>query len=293
MPDRLPSLIALRAFEAAARHGHFGKAGGELHVTHSAVSRQIRALEAELGVALFERRNRAVFLTEAGRRLMETARLAFRQIAETAAELRARLPLPLVVSCEPTLTQRWLIPRLPAFHARHPDVVIHVQAAGGPISLERETVDCAIRRSDFTWTPDIHAETILDERVGPVCAPELAAAHAADALLALPRIHSATRFDAWDRWAADRGLTLPAVPSRTFEHFYLSLEAATAGLGVAIGPEPLVIDAIRSGRLVAPFGFKANGYRYVLLSHSPMRQDARKLKLFEWLTEEAAAYATE
>ena len=290
MPDRLPSLSALRAFEAAARLGHFGKAGDELHVTHSAISRQIRALEDEIGVSLFERRNRAVFLTDAGKRLLEVTRAAFRQITETVAELRAGLPDPLVVSCEPTLTQRWLIPRLPAFQARHPEVIIHVLAAGGPVSLEQARIDCAIRRSDFQFPPDIHAETILKERVGPVCTPQLAARFPGDGVLHLPRIHSATRLDAWDRWAADARHNLPAVPSQTFEHFYLSLEAATAGLGVAIGPEPLVIDAVRSKRLVAPFGFKPNGFRYVLLSRMPIAQDSRQAKLLSWLIKEGENY---
>jgi LysR family transcriptional regulator, glycine cleavage system transcriptional activator len=287
MSTRLPSLLALRAFEAAARLGHFGKAGDELHVTHSAISRQVRSLEQDLGLALFERRNRAVFLTDAGKRLLETARLAFQQIAETSAELRAGLPSPLVVSCEPTLTQRWLIPRLPRFHAQHPDIVIHVQAAGGSVSFDRDRIDLAIRRSDFVRAPDIHAETIVDERVGPVCAPQYAEGRSVQDILTLPRIHSATRSDAWDRWALDEGTLLPAVSSRTFEHFYLSLEAATAGLGIAIGPEPLVVDAVRSGRLIAPFGFRTNGFRYVLLSNFPVRADFRKAKFLGWLKAES------
>lgn len=290
MAARLPSLLALRAFETAARLGHFGRAGDELHVTHSAISRHVRALEIELGVALFERRNRAVFLTDAGRRLFEATRIAFRQISETAVELQAGIPNPLVVSCEPTLTQRWLIPRLSAFQQRHPDIVINVKSAGGPVSLQADRIDCAIRRSDFTWSPDIHAEVILDERVGPVCAPSLLEGREADDVLTLPRIHSATRIDAWDRWAADAGVSVVPAPSQTFDHFYLSLEAATAGLGVTIGPEPLVIDAIRAGRLVAPFGFVPNGYRYVLLSISPVSKDMRKAKLLTWLTDEAKQF---
>jgi LysR family glycine cleavage system transcriptional activator len=287
MADGLPSLAALRVFQAAARHEHFGRAGDELHVTHSAVSRQVRALEQQLGVSLFERRNRAVFLTDAGRRLFESTRVAFRQVAEAAAELRSGLPAPLVISCEPTLTLRWLIPRIATFQARHPDVVVHIRAAGGPISLAREDVDCAIRRSDFAWPPDVHAETIIEERVGPVCTPHLAAARDLQHLLSLPRLHSETRPDAWERWAADSDLTLPISSSQTFEHFYLSLAAASAGLGIAIGPEPLVIDALHEGHLVAPFGFKPNGFRYVMLSRAPIQRDPRKSKLLTWLREQA------
>jgi DNA-binding transcriptional LysR family regulator len=287
MPDSLPSLAALRVFQSAARHEHFGRAGDELHVTHSAVSRQVRTLERQLGVLLFERRNRSVFLTDAGRRLFESTRLAFRQVAEAAAELRSGLPAPLVISCEPPLTLRWLIPRIAAFRTRHPDVVVHIRAAGGPISLARDDVDCAIRRSDFAWPPDVHAETIIEERVGPVCAPRLLSGHGLSQLLSLPRLHSETRPDAWERWAADSDLTLPISSSQTFEHFYLTLAAASAGLGVAIGPEPLVIDALREGHLVAPLGFRPNGFRYVMLSRAPIRRDTRKSKLLTWLREQA------
>ena len=286
MPNRLPSLNALQAFEAAARHEHFGRAAKELHVTHSAISRQVRALEDELGVELFARRNRAVFLTAAGRHLLETSTLAFRQIADIAAELRAGIPAPLVVSCEPTLTLRWLIPRIASFQHQYPETPIRLRAAGGPINLEGEPVDCAIRRSDFTWPTDIHAETILEERVGPVCSPAYARAEPLKHLLERPRIHSETRADAWDRWAADVGCALPNVPSQSFEHFYLSLEAATAGLGVAIGPEPLVMDALREGRLIAPLGFRENGYRYVMLSRAPIDRDPRKRQLLDWLRQQ-------
>jgi LysR family transcriptional regulator, glycine cleavage system transcriptional activator len=282
MTDRLPSLNALRAFEAAARHGHFGKAGDELRVTHGAISRQVRALEDDLGVTLFERRNRGVFLTTAGRRLLDATTAAFRQVAITSAELRAARPEPLVISCEPTLTLRWLIPRLPRFYAEHPDIAIELHAAGGPIELEGTGVDCAIRRSDFVWAPDVHAETLFEERVGPVCAPSAATTDVV-ALLSRPRIHTATRPDAWDRWALDAGVELPVAPHLTFEHFYLSLEAATAGIGVAIGPEPLIIDALASGRLVAPFDLRPNGFRYVLLSRDAIRRDARKVVVLDWL----------
>lgn len=207
-------------------------------------------------ISLFERRNRAVFLTDAGAKLLNSTHLAFRQISECCAELRSDTPAPLVVSCEPTLTQRWLIPRLPLFAEEHPDIVIHVLAAGGAVNFEKNHVDVAIRRSDFNWPPDVFEETIVEERVGPVCAPSLVTNGTIEELLSLPRIHSATRSDAWDRWAADHATLLNVPPSRTFEHFYLTLEAATAGLGVAIASELMVIDAIRIRRLTAPLAFK-------------------------------------
>ncbi|ARQ61923.1 LysR family transcriptional regulator protein (plasmid) [Rhizobium sp. Kim5] len=140
MAARFPSLSALRVFESAARHLNFGRAGDELFVTHSAVSKQIRLLEEDLGVALFERRNRAVFLTDPGRRLLVTMSEVFRQISDCCEEIKGGGSAPLVLSCEPTFTQRWLIPRLPQFNALHPDIEVHVLAAGGPVSFDRSHI---------------------------------------------------------------------------------------------------------------------------------------------------------
>ncbi|MBB3163314.1 MULTISPECIES: LysR substrate-binding domain-containing protein [Rhizobium] len=283
MAARVPALSALRAFESAARHLNFGRAGDELFVTHSAISKQVRLLEEDLGVALFERRNRAVFLTDAGRRLLVTMSEVLRQISDCCEEIRVGGSAPLVVSCEPTFTQRWLIPRLPRFNARHPDVEVHVLAAGGPVSFDRSHIDLALRRSDFSWSPELFVETVVEERVGPVCAPRLLAS-GSDGILSLPRIHSATRRDAWSRYIADNLLADPNPPgNQVFEHFYLSIEAAIAGLGAAIGPEPLVADAVESGQLVAPRGYSGNGYSYILLSRLPFEGDARKRNFLSWL----------
>ncbi|MBY3259636.1 LysR family transcriptional regulator [Rhizobium laguerreae] len=283
MVARVPALSALRAFESAARHLNFGRAGDELFVTHSAISKQVRLLEEDLGVDLFERRNRAVFLTDAGRRLLVTMSEVLRQISDCCEEIRVGGSAPLVVSCEPTFTQRWLIPRLPQFNALHPDVEVHVLAAGGPVSFDRSHIDLALRRSDFSWSPELFVETVVEERVGPVCAPRLLASGSND-ILSLPRIHSATRRDAWPRYIADNLLADPNPPgNQVFEHFYLSIEAAIAGLGAAIGPEPLVADAVESGQLVAPRGYSGNGYSYILLSRLPFEGDAKKRNFLSWL----------
>ena len=126
----LPPLNTLRVFEAAARHGSFVRAAQELHVTHGAVSRQIRQLEASLGVDLFERRNRAVFLTPAGDQLHAAATDAFEILTDSIDRIARRaMSSTLVVSCEPTLAMRWLIPRLSRFQARHPAIQVHLFAA--------------------------------------------------------------------------------------------------------------------------------------------------------------------
>jgi LysR family transcriptional regulator, glycine cleavage system transcriptional activator len=288
MRQDLPPLNALRCFEAAGRLGSFTRAGDELHVTHGAVSRQVRQLEQDLGVLLFDRRNRSVCLTAAGRTLLDATVDAFTRVRGAVAAVRgADAPVPLVVSCEPTLTQRWLIPRLPRLLSRCPGLLVHVLAAGGPVQFERDRVDLAIRRDDFEWPSDTSAEPIVEEFVGPVCSPGLAQGASAEALLALPLIHSATRADAWPRWLADTGRATRGQLGQTFEHFFLSIEAAVAALGIAIGPYPLVADDLLAGRLVAPFGFRRSGHRYVLLSKRPLIEIRRSHCLVEWLREEA------
>ena len=145
----LPSLTALRCFEVAARTEHFGRAADELHLTHGAISRAVRLLEEDLGVRLFERRQRRVFLTEAGDRLYQAVREGLGQIRETAQALRQQSRhQSLVLSCEPTLLMRWLIPRWPAFQALHPELDVHLMAGGGALSFG-SGIDLAIRRNEL------------------------------------------------------------------------------------------------------------------------------------------------
>jgi LysR family glycine cleavage system transcriptional activator len=208
---------------------------------------------------------------------------AFGRLRDTSDLVRRRSSEPLVLSCEPTLTQRWLIPRLPQLQLQFPDLILHVRAAGGPVRFEQARIDLAIRRNDFQWPSEHFAELIIEEEVGPVCSPRFIKAGKRE-LLQQPLIHTATRPDAWERWLnATRRSAGANRKSFKFEHFYLSIEAAVAGLGIAIGPQPLVIDDLESGRLVAPYGFMANGFGYYLLSPKPIEQDKRSAALLVWL----------
>lgn len=290
---RLPSLLALRCFEAAARLESFSQAANELHLTHGAVSRAVRLLEDELGVALFERRSRRVFLTDAGRTLARAVGGGFDLMRQAVGELRARARQGRrwVLSCEPTLLMRWLIPRWPDFQARHPEIEVHLVAGGGPFSFAND-IDLAIRREDFSWPDSYHAEALFMEKVGPVCRPDKVAnwftaeqngaALNADA----PRLHTRTRPNAWQEWAVAAGLMLVDSPQgQHFEHFYFSLQAAVAGLGVAIGPWHLVRDDLQSGVLAAPLGFVEDGSRYCLLSPQPLQPGSPQADLLIWLRE--------
>lgn len=282
----LPPLNTLRVFEAAARHGSFVRAAQELHVTHGAVSRQIRQLEASLGVDLFERRNRAVFLTPAGAQLHAAAADAFEILTDSIDRIARRATSSaLVVSCEPTLAMRWLIPRLSRFQARHPAIQVHLFAAGGPIDFARTGVDVALRRDDFAWPAHVHGVAICEEWIGPVHAPQ------ADIAARRRLLHTATRPDAWQAWWRASGTARPRgrLPEARYEHFYLSLQAALAGQGTAIASKLMASDDLKDGRVVAPEGFRRDGSGYYLLSDAPIAADSAAGAWLAWLREETAA----
>jgi len=288
--DNLPSLMALRCFEAAARHEHFSRAADELHLTHGAVSRAVRLLEDDLGVALFERRSRRVFLTDAGRKLAQAVHDGLHLMRQAAHALRADAARAQrwVLSCEPTLLMRWLMPRWPDFQAAYPGVEIHLAAAGGPFSFDNG-IDMAIRRDDFTWPAGYHAERLFAEKVGPVCRPDKVETWFSDGRdgralkRGASRLHTRTRPDAWKEWAAAARQSPGSGRGQTFDHFYFSLQAAVAGLGVAIGPWHLVRDDLESGVLVAPMGFVEDGSHYCLLTPEPLTDGSAQSNLRDWL----------
>ncbi len=285
---RTPSLLALRCFESAGRFENFARAADELHLTPGAISRAVRLLEEDLGVDLFERRSRRVFLTDAGRRLAKAVSEGLGLMNQAVREIRtdARRARQLVLSCEPTLLMRWLIPRWSDFQAHHQGIDIHLVAGGGIFSFDHG-IDLAIRRDDFPRPPGYHAETLFPEKIGPVCRPEKADQWFGKSRKCLrstaPLLQTTSRPTAWQEWANAKGLPVPATEMQSFEHFYFSIQAAVAGLGVAIGPWHLVRDDIQSGVLVAPLGFVEDGSRYCLLSPSAPKPGSLEMDLLNWL----------
>ncbi|MDR3064908.1 MAG: LysR family transcriptional regulator [Comamonas sp.] len=299
-PQRMPSLVALRCFEAAARLESFSRAADELHLTHGAISRAVRAVEQELGGALFERRNRRVFLNDAGRLLFDGVHAGLAQMARAAQAVRQQVAgRPLLLSCEPTLLMRWLIPRWGDFQARYPQHTVHLVAGGGAVEWGRG-IDLAIRRNDFDWGRNVRVQPLCAERMGPVCQPDrlaqffVSGAHGSLELRGgAPLLHSRTRLGAWADWrrtAPDQPPVpvqqVPGTGDLVLEHFYLSLQAAAAGLGVAMGPKLLVQDDIAAGRLVAPLGFVPDGSQYCLLSLQDEVAGSLKQLLAEWIRQQ-------
>ncbi|WP_280191227.1 LysR family transcriptional regulator [Delftia sp. PS-11] len=288
----MPALSALRAFEATVRHGSVSRAARELNLTDGAVSRAVRDMEQALGFALFTRSNRAVTATPTARVLADEVALALERLRAALAHARqAGGPdRPLVLSCEPTFLMRWLIPRLGALQqavgARRE---LRLVSAGGSVPFAREGIDLAIRRADFEIGPQVLAEPFLAERVGLVCRPELASALGTCGTVKGVLLHTASRPAAWRDWAGHSGTPLRPERELRFDHFYLSLQAALAGAGIAIGPLALVADDLASGVLCAPRGFVADGTHYVLMAPRPLQDEESFAAVLQWLRSHAAA----
>jgi DNA-binding transcriptional LysR family regulator len=290
MPKRsqLP-LTALRAFEAFARLGKMSLAADELCVTHGAVSRQVRSLEAICGVKLTQGPRNALKLTDAGDRMAGSLGKTFDELEDIFRAVRAEGDRELHISCVGTLAMKWLIPALPGFHARHPQLSIRVTEAYGPVDFHREPFDAAIRLADSIEGDGLVAAPFLDNFHGPVMSPALMAAGVDLADLgALPRLHTRSHPQAWEEWSEHARVRIAdARENREYEHIFYTLEAAKAGLGVGLSPWIYVADDLAAGRLVAPFGFAQTPIRFHLVT--PQQEPKRGLKAFrDWLTDEAA-----
>lgn len=279
----LPPLAALRFFTVAAQTSSFAETAQQLNVTQAAVSRQIRLLEQALGVELFDRRNRAVFLNAAGKTLFSTTGPMFEQLESAVYRLqRAAQEDVLVVSCEPTIAMKWLIPRLPDFQRRHPEVQVQLLTAGGPIDFTRSGVDLAIRRNDFHWGESLYAAPICDEWVGPVCAP-----HTEPTLEDACWLVTRSRPLAWQRWSDSQPTSLRPATVLEYEHFYLCIQAAVAEQGFTLASRLMVEGELASGQLAAPFGFERDGSHYALLSPVPLANSAKAMLFHQWLVAQA------
>lgn len=281
---QISNLMAFRYFDAAAQTGSFVRAAEALHVTHGAVSRQVRALEESLGVELFERRNRAIFLTPAGYQLKHVTTTMFERLEDVIYQLQqTQREHALVVSCEPTIAMKWLIPRMGRFHTQHPTVMVHLMTAGGPVNFPKMGIDLAIRRDDFHWADSVCGLKLCDELIGPVCHPSYPYENKQrDQVF----IHTSTRPQAWATWARVSRRSIRHVHKLQLDHFYLCIQAALTGQGIACVSQLMVQDEIHSGQLIAPHGFKADGSAYYLLSPQPLNEDPRAQIFADWLCEQ-------
>ena len=280
----LPSLNALRAFEAMARTGRVTLAAEELNVTHSAVSRQVKALERQLGVRLFSGPKNRLELTAAGRDLLPTLTEAFDQIASAVRRTRTGGE-DLHLAVNTSISVKWLIPRLAAFQAAHPSVRIQLSELA-PHATSQRGAHAVLRIVPLSRLSDPHCTPFIRNALGAVMTPEVAERYGRDVLQA-PRLAAATHPEAWPVFAEHAGIELPPAAERPFPHVHFALDAALAGLGAAVVSWPLCVREVQAGRLVAPLGFRLSGSAFAMLA-TPGAESRALDRFRAWLVAEGA-----
>lgn len=290
MKRRSLPLNALRAFEAAARLGRMNAAAVELSVSPGAVSRQVRQLEIKLGLPLFEGSKANPQLTSEGKALLPRLTAAFDQLDSAVASVIGHDDGVLDVCCFSTFTAKWLIPRLHDFNRMHPGTEIRMStsSSGHQGDIDRERYDLIVTVDTQGMTGHDNVIELFPEWLGVVLAPSLASRLKLRVPADIRRavmLHTKTRMDAWEMWGSAVGEKTPAAAGPHFDHYYFTLEAAIAGLGICVAPWHLIIEEVRSGRLVAPFGFEESGYQYVAKYQN--RREERLMQLCTWLKKQA------
>ena len=291
---RLPPMSALRAFEAAARHGSFKQAAAELAVTPTAVSHRIRTLEEYLGLRLFDRQVRQVRLTDAGLQLYPVLQQGFDAFDIAVRRLmtpgeRERV----TISATNAFTAKWLVPRVASFRSEHPGIDLQLHASDAVVDLASHAFDMAIRYGKGPY-PGARTEVLFADEYVPVINPMLQVKAYGD-LQAYPLIHfdwqkSAADNPTWARWYSEAGLPWP--PSQAelrYSDEGHAIQAAVAGQGIALLSLPLVAEEIAAGRLVQPFGPAIGGYTYHLVSREDRPPSAAAVAAMDWLRRAASA----
>jgi DNA-binding transcriptional LysR family regulator len=303
--DLPTSLDLLRGFEAAARHLSFTAAGAELFLTQSAISRQVQTLEEQLGVKLFQRRTRALVLTDAGALYYREVARALQQLRDATANVRSATNPVVTVTTTVTFASLWLVPRLADFQSRHEDITVHVAADNTLRDLNRGSLDAAVRYSTREAAGD-GALMLFGEEVAPVCSPTLARTQGRlrglDELLRFPLLHyddpeNRAPWLSWNVWLETLGLPGPRrTRALHFSHYDQVIQAAIAGQGVALGRFPLVRNLVDDGHLVMPL----HGARLATLARdraywllvSRSAQNRQEVKTFvRWLRAQASRSA--
>lgn len=288
--SRLPPLKALRAFEAAVRTGSLTAAAAELSITHSAVSQQIKTLETHFGQPLLVRGARGVEPTAPARAFYDETRASLERIALAADQLtQAGAARILRINATPSLAVNWLIPRLSSFQIANPRIEVRVATSVTSVSKLRDPFDVVMRRAPMSKS-GFACTRFLPDVLGAVAAPDYLKKHAvkqpADCLKHT-LLHLTSRPNAWPRWLETAGVRTPRKPDGpVFEHFFLSIQAASANLGIAIGSLALIEEDIAAGRLTHLFPqvrIEETGFH--MLHRAPARRDAALDLFVAWVKE--------
>lgn len=291
---RLPPLSALRAFEAAARLGSFKRAAAELGVTPTAISHQVRSLEENVGMPMFERQVRKVVLTDAGAQLFPVLQDGFDAFEAAVSRLtQTRKRAKVTISATSAFTSKWLLPRTARFRSLHPEIDLYLHASDDAVDLERDGVDIAIRYGSGPY-PGLLAEPMFTDRYAPVANPVLGMRSAED-IERVPLIHFRWRRSnpsnpTWEAWFERAGRTA----SDGLGHLRLSdeghaLQAAVAGQGIALLSLALVEHELAEGQLVQPFGPVLDGYTYHIVTSPDRSGDPSVAAVMTWVRSEVDA----
>jgi len=292
---RLPNLAALRAFEAAARHENFSRAAEEIHVTHGAISHQVRALEEELGVTLFARHGKRIAITPEGENFAVTLRRALTEIAAAADALRADAKQKkLTVTALPSFAARWLAPHLGQFIEQNPDLEVMLQSSSHLTDFVRESVDVGIRFGKGNY-PGLTVEKIMDDYYYPVASPrfnggELPRTPQKLAQSMLLRCEG----EPWTPWFQAAGLDLPEpTGGLVFQDSSMLVRAAAEGHGIALARHAIVTTELQSGELVCLFDIAVKCPQSYYLVCPPSSMLKPQVQAFrKWLFEEIAKIET-
>ncbi len=289
----LPSTSMLAAFDAASRTGSFTTAAHELNLTQGAISKQINALEDQLGVVLFERLHQTITLTETGKAYARDIQSALDAIR--SASLRAMTSPKggvLNLAVLPTFGTRWLMPRLPSFLKENPNITINFATKTAPFDFRTEDLHAAIHYGTSDW-PNTHSTYLMGEEVVPVCSPAFLKENSlenADDLATTALLHISSRSAAWPDWFKTHNLSEPESEGMYFEQFMTAAQAAVAGMGAVLLPKFLVQRELDRGELVLIFDQpQKSEYGYFLVT-PPERSDYTPVVAFrEWLLDQAKA----
>ena len=287
----LPTLTAMRCFEASVRHLSFTRAAEELSLTQSAVSKQVAQLESILEQPLFRRVRKRLQVTPEGSLYLTEVRKILAQVEMSTRYMQSYggQSEVLNVTTLPTFGARWLIPRLNGFRFRHPNVYLNISNRVEPFDLEDERIDVAFFFGHGTW-PRAECIKLLDEDVVPVCSPSVVPDEGIDDPLALTRLvllQNSTRPEAWHDWfEAQNCYTSHSYHGPRFDTFYMAMQAARAGCGVALVPRFLAEEELQSGQLVIPWSFSLLSSSAYYLAYPEHKGAVGKVKGFiEWVLE--------
>jgi len=290
MATHLPPMSALRAFEAAARTGSLTRAAEALHLTHGAISHQIKALEADVGVRLVERAGRGIRLTDEGERLASRVRAALTELGDAMREVSERAnPRQLRVSVMPSFAARWLLPRIGSFMAAHPQVDLDVRASASLTDFRRDDVDVAIRYGTGNY-PGLTVEHLMDDIYFPVCSPNIAGGPPARPADLARYVLLRSDYESWQPWFAAPGLDWPQ-PTRgpIFNDDSHVMQAAIEGRGIALARTSLIGNDLANGVLMRLFQATVTAPTRYYLVYPPSRAGLPKLQQFgAWIKKEIA-----